>query len=162
MNIKGISKNLTILEEPYNDVHDPLKKEFISKMAILELCGWIEESQDEIINKYIERNIDPGQQKNWKGQIVGKNYSFEYDNFRGMMIRVIGISRVIKLEAKISAQAQQDLKTIWSNLKKSRNELAHTYLKRMTKIDSPSITKSKVNDIHESLKLYKKYISRMK
>jgi hypothetical protein len=46
-----ILNNLSTIEKLYNDSSSIKNSLFYSKLAILELCGWTEESMDDIIKK---------------------------------------------------------------------------------------------------------------
>ena len=86
-----------ILKEPnklnklYNraikDGDQDLQK-FYSKLALLELCGWIEESMDNVVQG-IKRRLKDEKNKEYVDSIIKQNYGFGYEgNFRNMLMGV--------------------------------------------------------------------------
>ena len=155
-----ILKNLETLEKLYNSSTSAKNGLFYSKLAILELCGWIEESMDDIVLKCSNRKIkDSKERKDIKKNIVDRTYGFEYNkHFRPMLIQVIGRIGVTKLERNLDSGKIQVLQSKLSSLKISRNIEAHTHLKGIThRLDAPSVTKANFLDIYDGLMdIYKK------
>ena len=52
-----LQKNLEILDKLFIESTSATKGLFYSKLAILELCGWIEKSMDDILRTCYHRNI---------------------------------------------------------------------------------------------------------
>jgi hypothetical protein len=75
--------------------------QFYSKLAILELCAWIEEAQDGIILDYIQLNLLEESNIESVRNMVRRNPSFDYEKFRAFLIHIIGIISVERLEAKL-------------------------------------------------------------
>jgi hypothetical protein len=108
------------------------------------LCGWIEETLDDIIIRHANRNLIETTNKTYcNEQIVAPNYGFQYKkNLRPMLVKLIGLIEVEKLEKQLEKTAQITLlKNCLGNLKRSRDEAAHTHLKGVTRrYNAPSQT----------------------
>ncbi len=146
-----IRDTLRELDNLYNNASSQKKLIYFSKLAILELCGWIEETLDDIIIKHSNRNLKLSENKIYcKDKIVNPNYGFQYNtNIRPMLIKLIGLIQVEKLEKELEKTAQITLlKVNLGNLKRSRNEAAHTHLKGVTRTyNAPSRTIADFNTI---------------
>jgi hypothetical protein len=128
---------------------------FYSKLAILELCGWIEGSMDDIVLTCANRHLKhPSNLRRVEREIVGKTYGFEYEkHFRNMLFQLVGTINVEKIERKFDPAKFQVLKSQLGVLKSIRDEEAHTHLKGVTKrLDAPSVTKGRFFLIYDGLK----------
>ncbi len=148
-----IQKNLKALEKLYNGTTSTAKGLLYSKLAILELCGWIEESMDNIVRMCCHRIIKDKKEHKEIDQIIKRNSGFEYDlHFRNMLTHVIGRTGVIKLEKEIDPKKFQVLKATLSTLKTSRDTEAHTHTKGITKrLDAPSVTRANYKKVYDGL-----------
>jgi hypothetical protein len=146
-----ITTTLNELDKLYNNASSQKKTIYFSKLAVIELCGWIEETLDMILIKHGNRNLKKNENKKYcKKQIVKRNYGFQYDeNIRIMLIKLIGLIQVEKLEHELEKTAQiTSLKSTLTGLKQERNEAAHTYLKGITRrFNAPSRTIGDFNNI---------------
>jgi hypothetical protein len=154
-----ILQNLSQLDSAFKSAKTQKHAVYFSKLAILELCGWIEISMDEIILAHCGRNVVVA--KNTKfvaDDVVKRTYGFDYErNFRKMLISLIGIVTCEKLEAQIPVAVYTKFTAQLQSLKVARDSLAHTYLKGSAAtmiIDAPSVTKARFTDIHDGLKAY--------
>ncbi len=152
-----ILKNLKEIDNLYKKSNSTRKGLFYSKLAILELCGWIEESMDNIIrlctNHHIKNIVNfEFVEKN----IIKRTSGFEYDrHFRIMLIKLLGIINVEKLENRLDTLKFDQLKSSLTSLKESRDREAHTYthLKGITKTrDAPSVIISYFFPVYNGLK----------
>ena len=96
---------------------------FYSKLAILELCGWIEESMDDIAksnaNRYLKekRNVDF-----IDDSIIKLTHGFDYNNnFRIMLMQLVGIINIEKLEYKLDSTKFHIMKSTLGSLKDCRD-----------------------------------------
>lgn len=139
-----IEKSLQELDILYNQATSQKKSIYFSKLALIELCGWIEETLDDIIIRHANRNLKEQINKTYcKKQIVKPNYGFEYErNLRPMLIKLIGLINIEKMEKSLEKTAQITLLTTYlQNLKTTRNDAAHTHLKGVTRrYNAPSQT----------------------
>lgn len=112
-------------------------------------------SMDDLIERASKKLKEPANIKQ-KKEIIKKNYGFDYEiNFRGMLIKIIGLVQVERLESKLDTGKHAKMKAALELLKSARNTVAHTYIKNPTTgitISSPSVTTSYFNDIYEGLK----------
>ncbi len=154
INKTEIQSNLTQLDNLYKRARTPKKSSFYSKLAILELCGWIEESMDDIIRGYTNKHLK--EQKNLKfvEALIGQTHSFIYKaNFKNMLIQIIGIVNVEKLEQVFDERKFTQMTSSLGVLKQRRDDQAHTHIKDTTPtIDAPSVTKNRFQNVYEGLK----------
>ena len=155
---KHICNSLSDLNKRYDfslTLSDSKDSIYFSKLALLEYCGWIEESFDLIILRSIKNKL---QQKKFKDIInaaIKKNSGFQYEsNFRPMLITAIGVNEVEKLEKKIDANGSiQVLISELHALKEDRNSAAHGWIRGTTRLyPAPSILISRLNKVHPIIK----------
>ena len=160
-----ILENLKSLDYKYKKARSAKEALFCSKLAILELCGWIEESMDDVIrrcaNKKLENHVN---RKYCENQIIGKNYGFDYSkNFRSMLIRLMGLVAVEALERKVDAKKCATLKATLSSLKRTRDSEAHTHIKGRTRtLNAPSVTIAYFHILYEGLQEFELKIRKAK
>lgn len=149
-----IRKNLKFYDQKYLSSVGKLEALAFSKLALLELCGWIEISMDELIIQCAKKHLKSGDNlKLVTNVIVKKTYGFDYDShFRMMLLRVIGLIAVETIERRLDQQKLQVFKSALKTLKESRDREAHTYLKGVARsIISPSVTVSLHSDVESGL-----------
>lgn len=138
-----IRDTLVKLDKLYNNPRSQKETNLYTKLALLELCGWVEESMDNIVKIYGKRKLKTEPFKKLHLNIIDKNYGFKYEyNFRPMLIQTIGIIQVEKLETDLNKLAKIDiLSSELTRLNKLRNKAAHTYTKGTTaSFAAPSVT----------------------
>lgn len=149
-----ILANLKALDYSYRHARTAKEAQFFAKLAILELCGWIEESMDEIIlrcgRKHLKQTTNV---KYCENDIVKRTYGFDYQsNFRSMLIRVLGLIVVERVESAIDSMVHTQMLSALSSLKQQRDSEAHTHLKGMTRtINSPSVTITQFPPVYDGL-----------
>ncbi len=153
-----ILQNLDQLDVAFRKAKNPKYATYFSKLAILELCGWIEMSMDQVILEHCSNSIRLPKNTKVVAELVKRNYGFEYDgHFRKMLLNLIGMAACEKLETKMDVAVLAKFEAQLGSLKTMRNSLAHTYLKGSPatfKIDAPSVTRSRFNDIYVGLKAF--------
>jgi len=101
-------KNFNELDKLYNGATNKENDKqaiYYSKLALLELCGWIEESMDDIIRGYSNPKLKGKDNKEYlKNDIIGRNNGFSYTGFREILVKTIGIIQLEKLEIKLEKQ----------------------------------------------------------
>jgi hypothetical protein len=152
---RHILHNLYLLERSFNNTTNPTQSLFYSKLAILELCGWIEKSMDDIILRIA--NLHLRQTSNHEvveKNIILRTFGFEYKkHFRRMMSQLIGIIFVEKLEKELDQVKFQIFQSTLDTLKEIRNKESHTHIKGTTRrLDSPSMTKNRFFGVFDGLK----------
>ena len=147
-------KTLNWLDQLYNDpTADDQKTSSYSKLALIELCGWIEETMDDIVLRCATRCLQSPANQKFIDKTIGNTYSFEYEAFRKMLMMVIGLATLEKIEKKLEKTGKiSALKGDLGNLNKSRNQAAHTHTKgTLTTYDAPSKTKYNFDRIYALL-----------
>lgn len=142
------------LEKLYDAPADPTHKDFYSKLALIELCGWLEISMDEIVEGYsATKLVETKNQEDFKEKI-DKTYGCDYKiHLRPMLINLIGLKGIEKLEANLKAQGVlqilvDQLSSLWS----LRKTAAHTTIVGVTKrYQSPSAMKTYLDSLHPIL-----------
>lgn len=149
----NISNTITELDTLYTN--NPSQSIYFSKLALIELCGWIEQTMDDIVTDHATSMLVD--QKNIsfvQNQIVKRTYGFHYeDNFRGMLMRLIGLIELERVETSLSAGGDLAILQAQLNILKSkRNDAAHTAISGvMITYDSPSIILANLNTIYPIL-----------
>jgi hypothetical protein len=162
---KNILATINDFDNRYNEaLLSPNSKDsiYISKLAILEYCGWIEDSLDKIVRRSVSKKIKTLPFKQMLDQrIIGNNYGFLYkENFRPMMLSAIGIVKMESLERKIDSDGHLEiLISQLESVKKNRDSAAHTWVNEvLPQYQAPSSLRSKIEIIHPILKNIYSYI----
>ena len=120
---------------------------FLSKLALMEFCGWIEQSFDEILKEYInskslvQKNID------YANKIIDDIYSFEESKIRKMFINILGIVNFELVETALSSNWEQFKQTL-NNFYSKRCTAAHSHIVGTTQsFDAPSVIKTNLNNL---------------
>ncbi|WLH46673.1 hypothetical protein [Pseudomonas beijingensis] len=148
-----IERNLKVLTKSFNTAPNTLLTVLYAKLVIVEVGGWIELSMDDL-TKRTAKNLKETSNIKERDQIIKSNYGFDYDrNFRGMLIKMIGLVGVETLEKRLDAVIHQKMKVALSNLKIVRNQVSHTYVKNISlgTISAPSQTHSYFLDVYNGL-----------
>ena len=122
--IKDTLKNLQLLYDSHTETS---QKIYFSKLAILELCGWLEAVEDEIIKGYASVKLS-GQSNIEITEMVKRNYGFEYKgHLRPMIIQLVGIKGIETLENNLEPAGVLEILIMQlSSLWALRSILAHT------------------------------------
>lgn len=155
--------NLKLLDAKYKTTRDCKESLFFSKLAILELCGWIEESMDDLIMRCARSHLkEPINIKKFEDDIVRRTYGFDYKrHFRRMLIHLIGIINVERLERTIDQKKLSSLDSTLKLLKQIRDTEAHTHIKGITRnINAPSVTLNQFQPVYDGLKEFERFIRR--
>ena len=150
-----ITQNLKQIERLYNSAPSIQKSLFYSKLAVIELCGWIEMSMDDIVLRLSVRRLqDPKNRKYIVKDVVQRTYGFHYeDHFLPMIEAVIGRQGIEQMNSSLDGTLIPPLIGALSALKTARNKLAHQYIKGTTLIiDAPSVTNARFPIIWAGLK----------
>lgn len=103
------------------------RPKLLSKLAVLELCGWLEGELDRLVNvAQTGRLDDPA----WvKANVLDRTNGFTYtDHFRPMLSKVVGELFVRRIELRMESQHQGELerlKAMLGVLWKQRCGFAH-------------------------------------
>lgn len=157
-----ILENLGQLNSRFLRTSKPKDGIYFSKLAVLELCGWIEMSMDDIVLRTCQKRLsDPRNLKYVEKDVIARTYGFQYQlHWRNMLIRTLGIVRVEKIERAVNQQKRVNLESELGNLATIRNSLAHTYVRgTQVQIDAPSVTMDRFTHLHDGLKEFERVIS---
>lgn len=160
-----IYNNLRSIESQYKKACNQKQALFYAKLAIMELCGWIEQSMDDIILVNAKKILKLTKNVDYvSSSIIEKTHSFAYkQHFRKMLIGVIGIINVERLEKKLNVAKFVYFKANLSCLKRCRDEEAHKYIKDTTvRLDAPSVTIQNFKIVYEGLKDIEYKLKRMR
>lgn len=151
-----IKKNLAYLDRVYRRTSSTTEASYCSKLAILELCGWIELSMDDIVLRGCVRALKHDKNRKAVREKVKRNYGFEYQkHFVSLITSLVGFHGYEALERTIPTPVSVSFKSELGNLKERRNSLAHTYFKGVTHhYDAPSITISRYHSVAAGLNAY--------
>jgi len=140
-----IEDTLKELDRWYNELPGGTERpRMLSKLATLELCGWIEHRLDTLVQTVGTKvGLDP----TWiEREVVKSNHGFTYnEHLRKMLVKLVGEFAVDHLEHTMEAaspgvleQLKGALTTLWT----SRGVLAHTHsaapLVRQQSLNAPS------------------------
>ena len=152
---KYIEDTLTDLDKLYNATTSNKKLIYYSKLDIIEICGWLEESMDDVIIRYCNRCLRESANNNFVKKKVSNTYGFEYKrHFRPLLLYAVGMKQLEKFERQLDKNGNLSiLKSQLGTLKIKRNDAAHTFLKGVTKTyDAPSITLNTFRTLYPILK----------
>jgi hypothetical protein len=149
-----ITGNLEAINRGYQKARSQRDSLFFSKLAILELCGWIEESMDDIVLRCAMRHLKvPGNRNYCKTEFVQRTYGFQYHkNFRFMLVRLLGLVNVEYIEARVNQGKHDAMTAALASLTTQRNVEAHTHVKGTTRhINAPSVTLAQFQPLYDGL-----------
>lgn len=151
---RSIATNLHQLDRRYCDSKSPKDALYFSKLALLELCGWFEESMDDIVMRCAIRHLKESSNRTYcEEQVVERTWGFDYQkNFRFMLIRLIGLIAVEKIERQVDQAVRSQMVSSLNTLKAERDREAHTHLRgSMRVISAPSVTNGHLAPIFRGL-----------
>ncbi|MGH7871240.1 MAG: hypothetical protein ACREQO_03355 [Candidatus Binatia bacterium] len=149
-----IGPSLQALDTAYKNAASADDAERFAKLAIIELCGWIEETLDALVLRCATRHLKVQKNLSYcKDDIIGKTYGFDYHrHFRWMLIRLVGLVSVERLEQQVDQIKHETLKSTLGSLRVARDSVAHTHLKGTTRgLDAPSMTISRYQVVYDGL-----------
>lgn len=173
INIEKIQESLDELDRRFSDGLDAGVDDFqlsiYCKVAALELCGWLEETYDELIKSALKKKgINDSDISNFNEMFIKKVNGLSYkDHFRPLMINAFGFVEITKFEIEVIEV--EVLKSILQELHKYRNHLAHTQyisfrgrnpVNNQRPIDTPSAIKNKFEAIRPALQSVADYFHR--
>lgn len=123
--------SLNFLQRLYTDASlaPPAEQVRICKFGLLELCGWIEEAQDYIVNGCVGKLIDSDLREIVVGR-VKRNSGFDVSgNFVPLLGLVIGLREyeLIRAELVVNEPFYEPAMNALDALKVPRNTHAHTH-----------------------------------
>eukprot|EP01047_Picozoa_sp_COSAG01_P044584 COSAG01_NODE_4044_length_5408_cov_1.746468_7_plen_167_part_00 len=155
---KQIETGLKNLDQLYNTSMagaDPTEPIYYSKLAVLELTGWIEESFDIIAYRAIKNELTTVKFSNIAQDAVKKNSGFNFDNnFLTMLQKLIGVVECERLHEYLDsdgtlARLRAELNAVF----KQRCKAAHVNIARTTvAFDAPSVSLGRLRIVYPILR----------
>lgn len=118
------------LDTMYSSDPDAHNQILYSKLALLELSGWIEQGFDIILKNYMTAHISSPYIQYGEKAVINKNNSFKWDaNVRTMFRNILGLKNLEYLEYYIENQLAgvSIMKSTFDTIIDERNKAAHTY-----------------------------------
>ena len=148
-----------------NTRNTPLKLELLSKLAVLELGGWIETAIDQILVEYVSRKIsDTGEQARIRHQIIDRVYGFDLDrNIWPLFERILGVAICQRLKSEIEntpgyLQFTSDI----GDLAKARKAKAHTCWSGITPhVETPSWVLDRFQHIYPIVQHIRSFVAQL-
>ena len=151
----SVRQNFAVLSKAYNGASEPKLQLFYAKLALLEVCGWIEETIDTLILRHAKHTLPSTiEYDRFKKEVVDKQYGLSYkDNIFPMLVGLFGRVGTSEFETYLNAAELEILKSTLGTLKAARNAHAHTHLKGATvTVMAPSLLEEHFNRVCEGLK----------
>lgn len=149
-----IEQNLKSLDRRFVNAQSAREALYASKLAIIELGGWVELSMDDVIERCAVRHLAVEKNRKFcREKIIGTTWGFEYEkHFRNMLARLLGLINVERIERKVDGAVHSAFLASLESMKVARNLEAHTYLKGVTRtINAPSVTLTHYSRIENGL-----------
>jgi len=144
-----IADTIAGIESWYNELTAGNERPvLLSKLALIEFCGWLEEWMDEAVRQINQSTLND---RKWVEEyIIGRTHGFSYDkHFRRMLCGVLGEHSIRGIENSFEQNNPGDLELIRSSLNtlwRLRCKLAHADLaahqRAQINISAPSVTNS--------------------
>lgn len=159
-----IGKNLREIQRLYSETPSTRKKYYYAKLAILELCGWIEAEMDALLQRCSGRCITDTANIQNINKRIQRCYGFGYpEDFRPLLTLMIGLSRLEQIEKDFDmGGGLSRLRSILGKLRSSRNTHAHTYTPPgiLPGIDAPSVTISDMEAVYGCMRELERILRR--
>ncbi len=145
-------------KEPHDDGDRP---KMLAKLALLELCGWLEDTFDDLI---LEANDLTLKNEDWtKKHVIRRVSGFEYvPHLRTMLTGLVGETFAKRIEGSIEAMSPGDLELLTAKLAvlwKKRCTFAHSdmvsHIASQTTFDAPSWTLAEYHALHPLIAKYR-------
>lgn len=123
----SIQNTLKRLNAEYNACNDEHLPVLFSKLAVLEFCGWIETSIDNILITYVDNTIVKDDTVKRIKEIINQNYGFKYNkNLFPLFCSVLGIKNYEIVIGAMSDVSFENFKSLLGTYSIERDSAAHT------------------------------------
>ena len=148
-----IDATLSELDSLYNASAKGSEQVYYSKIALMELCGWIEESIRFIAESYNTNVIGPPNEKYIRDYLENRSGFTYKSHLRKIVVQLVGMVNVVKIETnlKSSGTSYSILATQLAALSNERNPAAHTHITGTPTFSAPSLVIAELNQIYKSL-----------
>ena len=150
MDTQSIEKVLISLVEMYDDESEKISNDLLCKTAALELCGWLEDTHDNLILSSLNlmHSLNQGSTKDnfskFKNSVeksTNNTHGLSYSNhLRKLLVNLLGDYLILKLEHDIIEIDK--LRSELDGLQNYRNQLAHTSfygIQKQQTLDAPNV-----------------------
>lgn len=128
-----IEQTLERLNKSFDDTRSVVEQRYFSKLALIELCAWIEEEVDKMFFKASKSRLRGTDFELKFKRYIDHVHGFHYeDHISKIMIQLVGYSGFLEIERRIDSTSLVKLKSVLGTLKSKRNPLAHTQLTGQT------------------------------
>jgi hypothetical protein len=167
VNKAAIARNLRELNSRYDrKSRNPRAHLYYAKLSLMELCGWIEVTMDQIVRDCAKRYLSDAANLGYvEDAVIRRTHNFDYnDDLRPMLMRVVGLVKVEELERMLEPVKFQNMKSSLGTLRQQRNREAHTYTAGVTlTVDAPSVIINRdFPRVYDGLKDIERCIRRLK
>jgi 2-iminobutanoate/2-iminopropanoate deaminase len=150
-----VDRAIKFADMNFNNAKSPYEAELFAKLALIEICGWIEEAMDEIIQTFSKNKLSDPSNIKYMENAIEKKHSFTYEtHFRDLLIHCKGIRKIEQLEISLDQTRFQKMKSSLGQLKGARDKYAHTHVKSNTQctLDAPSKLKNDFVNVYSGLR----------
>lgn len=140
---KSISDSLKRLNRLYQKIRDPEVNLYCAKIAVIELCGWTEQTIDRMSLDLAKICLSSNRERtDYEKKVVEKTFGFEYEkHFKEMFVQIIGRKGFSEMEDYLDTkypQVFQNFKSSIGALKPIRNQAAHTSIHQVSPSNKPA------------------------
>ena len=124
---------------------------FYSKLGVLELAGWLEDSFDKIARRSVKWSISSPKFNKLLESAIKQNHGFAYDeNFISMMSKIVGLFRCEVLEAELDRHGGLAVLTSEINSITTQRRVAAHVARVHTTVgfDAPSVSLARLHKIY--------------
>lgn len=165
----SIENTLKLLDREYNNAQNSSQVDsqmpvLFSKLAILELCGWIEVSVDNVLFEYVNNTVVKEENKKIIRERIAVNYGFKFKtNLQPLFCSVFGIKNYEDIIGALSDQELANMQTTLGNLAKLRDIAAHnnTEVGITPTYNAPSQTITDYKKIKPAFEIIEKEIQKL-
>jgi 2-iminobutanoate/2-iminopropanoate deaminase len=160
-----ISRNLKEIERLYSRARATKTQFYFAKLAILELCGWLESAQAGLIQRSLSRCVLEPANRKMVQERIEQTHGFGYGkHFRPLLVQIVGLSRFERIEQEFdSGGSLSRLQSLLAKLKDPRNMAAHTHTHGvLPNVDAPSIVRRDLEDVYSYLRELERLLKRRK
>lgn len=149
-----IEQTLNELNTQYNKSSDLKMQILISKFALLEFCGWIEVTMDDILLEYLLANVSNVDIQESAKKRIENNWGFHFQsNIEPLFCYIIGVVNWQKVVNSLDQINKKEvLVSTLNNFTKKRGTAAHTNTQVTQSYDAPSTIKNNFDNIVVAIK----------
>lgn len=152
--VHRLNQTLEFLDNLYNQhltSEDSEESVAFSKLAVIEFCGWVETTIDDIARSSVLISLPTASDRPSLEKLIQDTSGFDYKrHIIPLLAHSIGIVKYTQVEETLKEEGllEQLTTTLNSEFKKMRNRAAHTFLDGVQRnYDAPSLIKGKVTQI---------------